>query len=491
MNICFVTSELTPYAKVGGLADVSTALPAALQRSGHKLRVVLPYYRDLKIEHDRVEPIQDLANVTIELGEATLTFHGYRCPFPETQDPTDGPELILIKCDELFGREGIYSDGADEFLRYLFLSRAAIESCQRLRWSPDVFHCNDWQSGLVPLLLRSVYSWDELFKNSRTILTVHNIGHQGVFPARILPYLNLSGSEHLLHQDDLNEGRINYLKTGLLYADAITTVSPTYAREIQTSEYGAGLENVLTNRQADLHGILNGIDDQEWNPETDPLIPANYSVDNLKPKLENKRQLQEAMGVNVDILAPTIGIVSRLASQKGFDLMFDVIPELLQRRDFRLVVLGSGQQKYAKFFNELRHLHPDKIGFFNGFSNEMAHLVEAGSDMFLMPSQYEPCGLNQMYSQAYGTVPIVRETGGLADTVQQFDPNTGQGSGFVFEHYTAAGLRWALNFALNVFEDPKQWHQVVVNGMNQDFSWKTQAQRYSQLYRQLTNHLTH
>ncbi len=244
----------------------------------------------------------------------------------------------------------------------------------------------------------------------------------------------------------------------------------------------------MLTRQDDLHGILNGIDNLEWNPETDSLIPFQFSVNDLKPKLENKRHLLTEMGVDGDITAPTLGIVSRLTSQKGFDLMFDVFPGLLQRCELRLVVLGSGQQKYVDFFSELRRQYPDKVGFYHGFSNEVAHLVEAGSDMFLMPSQYEPCGLNQMYSQAYGTVPIVRKTGGLADTVQQYDPQTGDGTGFVFEHFTSTGLRWAINFALDVFEDPRQWQQVVVNGMQKDFSWRTQAEQYSKLYAQTLQH---
>ncbi len=488
MNICFVTSEFAPYAKVGGLADVSSALPAALQRAGHKIRLIVPYYRDLKVSEELTEPIEELANITIDAGPEKLTFHGYRCPYPQTQDPADGPELILIKCDELFDRKGIYGDSSDEFLRFLLLSRAGIEICQRFQWAPDIFHCNDWQTALIPLLLRSVYDWDGLFNDSRTVLTIHNIGHQGGFPARILPYLNLFGYEHLLHQDDLKDGLINFLKTGIMYADTITTVSPTYATQIQTSGYGVGLENELLTRQHDLHGILNGIDNLEWNPKTDALIPFQFSVDDLRPKLENKQHLLTEMGVDGDISAPTLGIVSRLTSQKGFDLMFDVVPELLQRRDLRLVVLGSGQQKYVDFFSELRRQYPDKVGFYHGFSNEVAHLVEAGSDMFLMPSQYEPCGLNQMYSQAYGTVPIVRKTGGLADTVQQYDPQTGDGTGFVFEHFTSTGLRWAINFALDVFEDPRQWQQVVVNGMQKDFSWRTPAEQYSKLYAQTLQH---
>ncbi len=483
MKICYVTSEFTPYAKVGGLADVSNALPSSLAQAGHELNIILPFYKDLKVDHSLIHPIADLQDIAIDTGPDRLIIHGYRCPFPKTQDPSHAPNLILVRCDSLFERDGIYGNTSDEYLRFLVLSRAAIEFCQRLGWTPDIFHCNDWQSALIPLLLRSVYEWDKMFSQSRTILTIHNIGHQGVFPSVIARHLNLHGYEHLLHQADLQHGKVNYMKTGVLFADALTTVSPTYAREIQTSEYGVGLEELLSKRRDNLHGILNGIDPSEWNPQTDPLLAANYSINNLKPKLKNKQRLLENMKVDVNLQSPTLGIVSRLASQKGFDLMFDVFPELLRTRDVRLVVLGSGEQRYIDFFTNLRQMFPDKVGFYHGFSNEIAHLIEAGSDMFVMPSQYEPCGLNQMYSQAYGTVPIVRKTGGLADTVSQFDPNTGNGTGFVFEHFTADGLRWATHFALDVFSSPKHWNKVVVNGMQQDFSWTAQAQQYLELYK--------
>ncbi len=486
MNICFTSSELTPYAKVGGLADVSAALPVALQNAGHQLKVVLPLYRDLNIDRTQLVPYPKLTDIQMTLGPIQLTLNGYQYPFPGKQETHHSPELILLNCESLYHRDGIYGEQDDEFLRFLVLSRGAIEVCQHLQWRPDVFHCNDWQTALIPLLLKTVYGWDNLFHDTKTILTIHNIGHQGVFPATILPYLNLTDSQHLLHQDDLNDRkRINYLKTGILYANKITCVSPTYAQEIQTPAYGAGLEDLLQGRKRDLVGILNGIDTQEWNPEADPLIPAPYSAKNLKPKRLSKKKLLEEMNVSVNLQVPTIGIVSRLASQKGFDLMMDVLPGLLEQHDIRLVILGSGQEKYVDFFTAVRRRFPEKVGFYHGFSNELAHLIEAGSDIFLMPSQYEPCGLNQMYSQAYGTVPIVRKTGGLADTVQHYDPRTGTGTGVVFEHYTSTGLEWALLFALNLFDEPQHWHQIVTNGMRQDFSWLHQAQKYSQLYAQL------
>ncbi len=497
MNICFVTPELTPLAKVGGLADVSTALPVSLHESGHNIRVILPFYRDLKIDHSKITPIPGLEEISIELGSETISFQACRCPFPgssatmdagSTEDESTGavhdnaPELILVNCDHLYDREGIYGSGSDESLRFLFLSRAALEICQHLKWAPDVVHCNDWQTAMIPVLLRSVYGWDSLFENTRTVLTIHNIGHQGVFPASILPSLNLRGNEHLLHQDDLSDGVINFLKTGCLHADTLTAVSPTYAQQIQGSEYGEGLEEILSGRSSDLHGILNGIDNREWNPQTDSLIAANFSVEDLEPKLECKRQLLSEMNVDVDLSRPTIGVVSRLAGQKGFDLMIEAMPQILRERDIRFVILGSGEQGYVNFFSALRRQFPDRVGFYHGFSNELAHQVEAGSDMFLMPSKYEPCGLNQMYSQVYGTIPIVRRTGGLADTVEQFDMRTGDGTGFVFDHYTSVGLRWAVNMALDVFGEPQMWHRLVVNAMSRDFSWQKQAQQYVKLY---------
>ena len=489
LDICFVTSELAPLAKVGGLADVSAALPAALNRAGQNVTVVLPFYRDLKLAgNHEVAPLSSLTDVELDFGERQLTFNGYQAVYPQTTNG-EGPLLVLIECNELFDRPGIYGESEDESLRFLLLSRAAIEACQRLRIQPDIIHCNDWQTALIPLLLRTTYSWDRLFENTSTVLTIHNIGHQGAFPASLLPQLQLGDQQFLLHQDDLHAGVINYLKTGILYADALTAVSPTYARQIQTDEYGAGLHELLARKSEEkgLVGILNGIDRDEWNPAIDSLIPHQYSAADLSGKQKNKQALQEKMGVEVNPNAPTIGIVSRLTSQKGFELLHDSMESILSQRDLQLLVLGSGEQKYVDYFTQLRRQFPEKVGFFHGFDNELAHWIEAGSDLFLMPSRYEPCGLNQMYSQVYGTIPIVRNTGGLADTVEHYLPSSGSGTGFVFEHFTSAGLQWAVNCALDVFADKSAWQRLIQNAMALDYSWDTQASQYIQLYRHLSS----
>jgi starch synthase len=290
----------------------------------------------------------------------------------------------------------------------------------------------------------------------------------------------------MLYQDDLLLGRLNFLKTGILYAGALSTVSRTHAREIQSERYGMGLEGLLRGRSDHLIGIVNGIDYDEWNPATDPHLPHHFDADHPAGKAEVKRHLLQGMGLRGDETNPLVGIISRLTSQKGFDLCFDVLPAMLRRHpDLRIVVLGNGERRYEEFFAGLQAAHQGRVGFYRGYHNPLAHLIEAGSDIFLMPSLYEPCGLNQMYSQRYGTAPVVRRTGGLADTVQPFDPGTGDGTGFVFEHFTPQGLEWALEQALEFFADRRLWSRLVDNAMRQDFSWERQIERYVALYRAL------
>jgi starch synthase len=398
--------------------------------------------------------------------------------------------LYFIHCPALFNRPGLYTQDADEPLRFAFLTRAAIECCQRMGFRPDIFHCNDWHTALLPLYLRTLYGWDRLFAASRTVLTIHNVGYQGVFGAGALADLGLEGSRHFLYQEDLAAGRINFLKTGILYAGLLTTVSRTHAREIQTERYGMGLQGLLRGRSDHLVGITNGIDVEEWNPAADPFLARPYSADDLAGKAAAKRELQARLGLEgqgppAEERVPLVGVVSRLIAQKGFELCFDVLPQLLSRRALRLAVLGSGERRYEEFFAGLEQAFPGRAGFHRGYSEPLAHLIEAGSDIFLMPSLYEPCGLNQMYSQRYGTLPVVRRTGGLADTVEAFDPATRRGTGFVFEHFTPEGLRWALELALDTYRDRETWLSLVRSAMGRDFSWESQVERYVALYRAL------
>jgi starch synthase len=480
LNILFITSEVAPLAKTGGLADVSAALPRELMRAGHEVRVILPLYGRIAESGVATEPVGRLQDIAIAFGTRRYTFSVRRARLPVGGVPVD-----LVDCPALYGRPAIYTQDSDEHLRFALLTRAAIESCQHLAWSPDLVHANDWQAGLAPLYLRSVYAWDRLFHNTRTVLTIRNLGYQGTFGAAIANELGLEDSVHMLHQDDLKAGRVSFLKTGIMYADALTTVSPTYAQEIQGETLGMGLQDVLRARRDALFGILNGVDEEEWNPRIDRLIPSRYSEKSLWRKDKNKQALLESMGLSYDKNAPVIGAVSRLTAQKGFELLAGAMPGLLTERDLRFVVLGTGEQKYEDLFSRLQQQFPGKACFYRGYSNELAHLIEAGADIFVMPSLYEPCGLNQMYSMKYGTVPIVRRTGGLADTVIPWNPVTAEGTGFMFDHFTSDGLRWAIEQALEAWNDRKAWQALQKNGMASDWSWTTQANLYLELYHRL------
>jgi starch synthase len=388
-----------------------------------------------------------------------------------------------LRCPELYDRNSIYTNDGDEHLRFILLARAAIEMCQNMGFSPDIFHCHDWHTALVPLYLKSRYAWDRLFATTRSVLTIHNIGYQGVVGASVLDDLGLEGAVHELHQDDLSAGRINFLKTGVLHADLLTTVSPTYAREIQGDEHGMGLQHLLRDRAGSLVGILNGVDYKEWNPESDELIPATYSHRNMSGKKSCKLELMNETGLEGGVRQPLIGMVTRLTSQKGIDLIEKVLPDLLQRRNVSLVVLGSGEVRYEHFFRWLHEFFRGRVSFYRGYNNKLAHWIEAGADMFLMPSVYEPCGLNQMYSLRYGTIPIVRQTGGLADSVQLYDAATRKGDGIVFRDYDEWGLRWAIETALDLYPDRPVWRRMMQNGMRKNYSWGKQGQKYVDLFR--------
>lgn len=480
LKICLASSELAPLAKTGGLADVNTALSAYLHRQGHDIRVLLPLYSVLHQNGLEIEPVAGLQNLIVTFGKWDIEYS-----IDKTTFLANGMPVYLLRCPELYDRPSLYTSAADEHLRFILLSRVAIEMCQHTRFAPDIFHCHDWHTALIPLFLRTIYSWDKLFANSRSVLTIHNIGYQGVFGASILDDLYLGPGEHYLHQDDLREGRINFLKMGLLLADLLTTVSPTYAEEIQRPDYGMWLDAILRERRDVLVGILNGVDYDAWNPETDPLIPRNYAIRRLSGKAVCKQALMKYMGLTGGKKQPLVGVVTRLVAQKGIDLMEQVLPGLLAERNFSLAVLGSGEPRFEAFFASLQRALPERVGFFRGYNNKLAHRIEAGSDMFLMPSAYEPCGLNQMYSLKYGTIPIVRETGGLADSVQQIDVSTREGTGILFRDYDEQGLSWAINRALDLFDDPDLWRAIMRNGMNQDFSWQQQGAKYVHLFRQL------
>lgn len=480
LRICHVASEFAPLAKTGGLADVLGALSRYLQTEGHDVRPFLPLYSDIETHGLELSAVDNLQDIPLQLGA-----HLYRFSVAVARASNSRLPVYLVRCPALYERPGVYTSAPDEHLRFLLLTRAAFEACRRMRFGPQILHCHDWHTAFAPLYLRSVYADDPFFASTRSVLTIHNVGYQGVFPATIADDLGLGAAKRLLYQDDLKLGRINMLRHGILYADRITTVSPTYAHEICTEQYGMGLEGTLRSRGEALTGILNGVDYDEWNPAVDRYLEHPYDAHDLAGKEQTKVELMARLGLKFAPATPLLGIVSRMARQKGFDLLFDTLPRFLETRELRVAVVGNGEARYEDFFDSLQQRFPGKVAARRGYDEELAHLIEAGSDMFLMPSLYEPCGLNQMYSLKYGTVPIVRRTGGLADSVQHFDPATAKGTGIVFNDYDGAAVTWALNTALDWYGDQDLWLRIVRNCMAQDFSWKKQGALYIDLYRSL------
>ena len=480
LRICLVASEVAPFAKTGGLADVAAGLARYLDRTGHDVRLVMPMYGPVREGGFEFQPVAALQDVHIQLGDRALSFSVSTASLPQSD-----AQVWFVRCPELYGRTGIYTDGPDEPLRFALLTRAAIEMCQRLQWPVDVFHCNDWHTALLPLYLKTTYAWDGLFAASKSLLAIHNIGYQGVFGLESLDDIGLGRERHLFDRSDVEAGRFSFLRTGVRYADGLCTVSRTYADEIRTEEFVMGLEDLLQERRSDLVGIVNGVDYGDWDPATDTLIAQRYSAAEPGGKAADKRALQEEFGLRQDAAAPLCGVVSRLTFQKGFELVAEVLPALLQRAPLQLVALGTGEEKYERFFTWLAEQWPEQVGYHQGYDNALAHRIEAGADLFLMPSRYEPCGLNQMYSLKYGTVPVVRRTGGLADTVQDWDPETRQGTGFVFDTFDSNALYAAMGRALETYGDRDAWAALVQNGMACDYSWDVQGPLYVELYRTL------
>jgi len=474
MKILMVASECVPLAKTGGLGDVVGALSSALPELGVECAVALPAYQRVMEKFPAEETDIEVA---VELA-------GRKAAGKIFKAAVEGPAPVyLIRNDKYFRRPEFYGtpqgDYPDNAERFAFFSKAVLELAAATGpW--DVIHCHDWQAAPVPVL----NTLGRRKARPKTIQTIHNLAHQGVFPYSEWPLLGIDAT--YFHPKYLEfYGRINFLKGGILFADALTTVSRKYAQEILTPEYGSGLEGVLADRKRDLHGILNGVDYREWNPATDPHIKKNYSAANLAGKAECKSDLERIYGLPRKSSAPLLGIVSRLADQKGLDLLLEIIDDLLSM-DLQIVILGAGDQHYQDLLSKLPAVHPEKIGVKIGFDNALAHQIEAGADMFLMPSRYEPCGLNQIYSLKYGTVPVVRATGGLDDTIEDFDPLSGKGNGFKFAHYSGEALLSAIKRAIAVYINKKAWAQVVANGMAADFSWGRSAKEYLGLYREVT-----
>lgn len=490
LKVLFVTSEVVPFVKTGGLADVSSALPQRLAEMGHEVRIVVPKYGAVDDRKFKIHEVVRLKDLQVKIGDKDVTFSLKSCFLPGQKIRV---QIYFLDNQEYFGsRNSLYTDPMtgenypDNDERFILLSRSVFELISKLGWIPDIIHCNDWQTGLIPAYLKTIYKDEPQFSQFKTLFTIHNLAYQGEFPKSNFYKTGLP--EELNSEKGLEiYGKINFMKSGLVFADVINTVSETYAEEIRKDDVlGAGLRSVLAKRKNDLYGIVNGIDAKVWNPEKDKHLPKKYSAKTLPNKIENKKELTKKFRLEFNEEIPVIGIISRLYDAKGLDLISDSFKELMDLK-IQMVLLGTGDKKYHNFFDKMASKYPDKFACYLGFDDSLAHLIEGGSDIFLMPSQYEPCGLNQMYSLMYGTVPVVRETGGLADTVIKYDEKTGEGNGFVFKKYEKSALIKELKRALKTYEDKKTWTKIMKNGMKCDFSWISSAKKYVDLYKTILN----
>jgi starch synthase len=475
MKVLIASPEVFPFVKTGGLADVSGALPKALKDIGVDVRVVLPKHK------------------TIDEQKFPMRYKNLRftCPMSQgfvegevVESEYDGVTAYLIEKDEYFYRDYLYSTPDGDYLdnaeRFSFFAKSVLEAIKVTGFVPDVLHCNDWETALAPVFLRTLYAGDPVLARIATLLTIHNLGYQGTFWHLDMHLLNI-GWEYFTPACLEFFGKLNYLKGGIVFADLVNTVSRRYSEEIQTPEFGHGLDGILQTRREDLFGIVNGIDYDEWNPEKDPLIPYRYTADTLQEKGRCKRALQEAFQLQNSAEVPLIATISRLADQKGFDLIASSLEEIVGL-GAQYVVLGTGDRKYHEALGALARKFPQAFSLKIAYDNTLAHLIEAGADMFLMPSRYEPCGLNQLYSLKYGTVPIVRGVGGLEDTIVDFSDRPGDGTGFKFYEYTTGGLLGAISRALALYGNQQAWLALVRRCMTMDFSWERSAREYGTLY---------
>jgi len=466
LNVLICAGEVVPFAKTGGLADVAGSLPKALADLGHDVRVALPKYRDVYEKHLL---LRDVA------AGLRIRYRGREHPVAIQQsDAIESVTTYLLACDPLFARSGLYGH-PDDAERFTVYQRAVLAMFEGLDWVPDIIHCNDWQTALIPVYLNTD---NDLPCSPATLYTVHNLAYQGLFPREAITDAGLPDS---LYSVDAMEfwGQVSMMKAGIVFADMVSTVSPTYAKEIQTPEFGERLEGVLTGRRKQLVGIVNGLDYDVWDPASDKFIAAPYGAKQPDGKAAARKALQERLGLPKRHV-PVFGLISRLTAQKGLDILEAALPEVL-KHDLQIVVLGTGDQHYHALLSGLAQEYPKRVSATLAFDNELAHMIYAGSDMFLMPSRYEPCGLGQMIAMRYGSIPVVRQTGGLADTVSEFDPATGRGNGFLFKGYDPKGLVAAVGRSLDAHASDA-WAKLVANAMNADFSWKRSAKRYAQVY---------
>jgi starch synthase len=487
LNVLLLSSEVEPFAKTGGLADVSSALPKSIKSLDHEIRIMMPRYGSINERKRKLHEMIRLKDIPVPLGGKHVLASVKSSFLANSHSKV---QVYFLDNQSLFGRSGLYvhpetkKDYRDNDDRFFFFARGTLEVLKRLGWQPDIIHCNDWPTGLVPVYLKTLYKNDPFYRDTRTVFTVHNMAYQGTFPRN--SFIKTGLPAQVLSEKGIEaDGKINMLKAGLVYSDAITTVSGRYAQEIQGSaEYGCGLQDIVRRRKNDLTGILNGIDYSVWDPATDILIPHKYDLKTIDQKIENKKALLKHVGLSFSEHVPVIGMVTRLAEQKGIDILMKVFDELM-KLPLQFIILGMGEKTYHDFFARAQKKHGKRFAARLCFDGNLAHLVEAGSDMFLMASRYEPCGLNQLYSLKYGTVPIVRATGGLDDTVEDFDPSKGTGTGFKFVEYNGEALLAAVKRAVKMYADQSTWRKIIRNGMSKDFSWESSARKYVQLYRSL------
>jgi starch synthase len=483
LRILMVTAEYTPLAKTGGLADMVAGLSTELANSGHDVRILIPRYRGVEAAGETLNSLQLPPFATAISPVALDATHP---PYELIRRSTgSGPEIWQLDAPDFFSGNTIYGGGETEALCFALLSHAALKLCRLLDWAPHIVHCHDWHASLAPLLLNTCRLHEPLFRQSSSVLTIHNIGYQGVFPAPLADKLGLTEPGQLLSPDEPVPATLNFLRAGIASADALTTVSPTHAGEVLTPEYGKGLDGLLRQRRNRLVGILNGVDYARWNPASDPHLPRNYGVGQMDGKPACRTELRKRSGLDDAGGLPVFGMVSRLAAQKGIELLLQALPPFLRDGACQAVVLGEGDPPYVEALRKLAADMPGRFAFISAHSESIARLVFAGSDAFLVPSLYEPCGLTQMYALRYGSVPIVRDTGGLHDTVSHFDPHSGRGTGSVFRDADTGGLSWAIRQVLDWYKQPAAWQRLRDNGMRADFSWAHQTPHYLALYRRL------
>ena len=476
LNVLIAASEVHPYAKTGGLADIAGSLPAALKQLGHEVRVIMPKYKSAAAANGGFESLG--IGIEVPLGKTRAKGFLFQGCIHQSIP------VYLIGHDGYYLRDGIYGEAGKDYPdnaeRFMFFCRAILESCKALDFKPDILHLNDWQTGLTPAYLKTLYAKDAWFKNTRTLFTIHNLGYQGNFK---VPQVKPSGLPPSCFKMEGAEfyNQFSFLKSGLVYSDILTTVSPNYSREIQSERFGFGMQGLLKTRSRYLFGILNGADYNEWNPASDPWLETPYSAKNMQGKGTCKNALEDLFSLQLDKKTPVVCMVTRLSEQKGIHLVEKVMPKLL-KTGAAFVLLGTGDPGHEAFFTVLNKKHPGQCGGVIGFDEGLAHKILAGSDLLLMPSEYEPCGLTQMYAMKYGTVPLVHAVGGLKDTVKEFNPKTLAGTGFLFNKFNSPSLWSAVEKALSAYKNPTLWQRLVQNGMAEDFSWSQTAGNYSQLY---------